>query len=87
MTERIVTRVVPNPKGGWDIVRNSRTVSTHQKKATAVERARMASKADKWGHLVIHKKDGAIERRFTFGDDPTRRRGITSTLTTPDFRP
>lgn len=63
--------VVPNPKGGWDIKKNkAERISGHfDKKQDAVDRGREISKNQK-SELVIHRKDGTIERKDSHGKDP-----------------
>lgn len=63
--------VVPNPKGGWDIKRNeSKRISGYfDTKKAAVDVARIISR-NQHTELVIHKKDGKIERKDSHGNDP-----------------
>jgi hypothetical protein len=63
--------VVPNPASGWDIKKGGaqRATKHFDKKQDAVERARQISKNQK-AELVIHKKDGTIERTDSHGRDP-----------------
>lgn len=66
------THVVPNKKkGGWDIKKGGKKTpeSHHRKKTTAVDKARKISKKQK-GELVIHRKDGTIQRKDSHGGDP-----------------
>lgn len=71
-TKRRIIRVVPNSKkGGWKVTRANRTVSTHQKKTTAVQTGRrLAKKGQGPSQLVIHKKNGRIQTEHTYQKDP-----------------
>ena len=63
--------VVPAPQGGWNVKKGgSGRASKHfERKQDAIERARDISR--KQGtELVIHKKDGTIERKASHGRDP-----------------
>ena len=63
--------VVPNPKGGWSVKKggSSRASKTFKKKEDATGYAREVSKNQK-SELVIHKKDGTIQRTASHGNDP-----------------
>ena len=64
--------VVPNPNGGWDNKKcgNERATSHHDTKADAEKVAREQSKRE-GSELVIHRKDGTIERKDSHGNDPS----------------
>lgn len=55
--------VVPNPKGGWSVKKGGSTKAskTFDKKQNAVSYAKKVSKKGNT-HLVVHKKDGTIQR-------------------------
>ncbi len=63
--------VVPNPDGGWDVKRGGgERASAHtDTKAEAVNRARGISR-NQGTELVIHGKDGVIQRSDSHGNDP-----------------
>lgn len=65
------THVVPNPDGGWDVKIGGQTkpASHHDKKSTAVDKARNISKKEN-SELYIHGKDGKIQRKDSHGGDP-----------------
>lgn len=69
--------VVPNSdRGGWDIKKpgNDRSSKHFTTKDQAVERAREISR-NQSGELVIHRKDGTIQKRDSHGNDPFPPRG------------
>ncbi len=64
--------VVPDPnKGGWNVKKEgSERASKHfDKKNDAVDWAREVSK-NQSSELIVHRKDGTIERKDSHGKDP-----------------
>lgn len=60
----------PNPNGaGWINQSGGETISTHRTKENAVERGREIAKERSTEH-VIHKSDGTIGKRNSYGNDP-----------------
>lgn len=66
--------VVPNPDGGWDVVKSNaqRVSSHHDKQADAIDRGRQIVGNAGGGELNIHGRDGAIRAKDTIGpgNDP-----------------
>ncbi len=77
MATRKTYHVAPNPDGGWNVKaeRASRASSSHDTKASAVDRAKVLAKAQPLGQVVIHKQDGRIQTEHTYGQDPYPPRG------------
>jgi hypothetical protein len=73
--------VTPRDRGKWavKVSGNSRASSTHRKKSAAKRKARKKAKriARKGGksELVIHKSNGAIQKKHSYGKDPERYSG------------
>ena len=65
------THVVPNPKGGWDVKQGGgERASRHcDLKSDAVDVARKISQ-NQGSELVIHGKNGVIQRSDSHGHDP-----------------
>jgi len=63
--------VVPSPKGGWSVKKGgaSKASKTFNNKTAAINYARKVSKNQK-SELIIHKKDGTIQRTASHGNDP-----------------
>ena len=63
--------VVSNLEGGWDIKRSGgkKSIQHFDKKQDAVDAARGISK-NQDTELVIHKKDGKIQKKDSHGNDP-----------------
>lgn len=68
--------VLPNPKGGWDVKKagGQRASSHHDTKKEAEDVARKVSR-NQGTELVVHYKDGKIQRRDSHGNDPYPPRG------------
>lgn len=63
--------IVPAPKGGWNVKKGgAKRASKHfQKKDSAVDYGRDSSRKNR-GELVIHRKDGTIQKKASHGNDP-----------------
>jgi hypothetical protein len=60
----------------WAVAqRGGGQVSTHQKKETAIKKAKTLAKAADLGQVVIKKQDGRIQTEHTYGKDPRRTTG------------
>lgn len=70
--------VVPNPKGGWDVVKPgaSRSSSHQSTQQEAIDRARVIVRNDGGGEVRIHGRNGRIRDSDTIepGNDPTSSR-------------
>ena len=68
--------VEPRPDGRWAVQRDgaTRASSLHNTQKQAESAARATAKRDEV-ELVIKGRDGTIQRRDSFGNDPSRRRG------------
>lgn len=68
--------VVPNKNGGWDNKRcgGERASSHHETKREAEQAARQQSRRE-GSELVIHRRDGSIERKDSQGNDPRNVKG------------
>ena len=63
--------VVPNPDGGWDVMReNAKRSSGHyDTKQEAMEAGRRMS-INQGAELIPHRKDGTIQNPNSHGNDP-----------------
>ena len=71
MSNRNQHHVVPNPDGGWDVIRGgSSHVIRHRKtKEEAIDCGREISR-NQGTEFVIHNRDGRIAGRDSHGNDP-----------------
>jgi hypothetical protein len=60
---------VPKATGGWANKQGGEVVSEHRKKETAVEKGRDIARKGETEH-VIHKKNGEIGEKNSYGNDP-----------------
>ena len=63
--------VVPAPDGGWNVKKGGadRASKHFDKQKKAIDWARSVSKGSK-GELVIHRRDGTIRDKDSYGNDP-----------------
>ncbi|MBM4353879.1 MAG: DUF2188 domain-containing protein [Deltaproteobacteria bacterium] len=71
MSKRKTTHIVPNPEGGWDVKQGGglRSSGHFETKREAETRGREISQ-NQGSELVIHGKDGKIQRTDSHGHDP-----------------
>lgn len=63
--------VVPNANGGWDIKKSgAQRVSAHANTKAAAVKVGRAISSNQRTELVIHGKDGRIQRSDSHGNDP-----------------
>lgn len=63
--------VVPNPGGGWDGKRSgAQRASVHGGTKAEVERRTKEISRNQGTELIIHGKDGKIQRADSHGNDP-----------------
>jgi hypothetical protein len=71
MAKQDTHHVVPNPDSGWNVKRGGGQKASHHTdtKAEAEKIARGISK-NQGTELIIHGKDGKIQRKDSHGNDP-----------------
>jgi len=57
-------------RGSWDVRRGESVVSHHERKRDAVRAAAKLARVDRPSVLRIQRRDGSIEGRRLYGDDP-----------------
>lgn len=71
--------VMPNPKGGWDVVKPGahRASSHHDTQADAIDRGRQIVHNAGGGELLTHGRDNKIRAKDTIdpGNDPRKSKG------------
>lgn len=75
MTKRAY-HVVSNPDGGWAVRREGavRASKRFERKEDAVRYARSICQGERLA-LVVHRSDGTITEKNTYGSDPYPQRG------------
>ena len=68
--------VVPSKSGDWAVKKSgtTRVSKTFGRKEEAIEYGRRLSREEST-ELFIHKKDGTIQERNSYGKDPAYRKG------------
>jgi len=68
--------VTPHPDGGWQVKRGgaSRASSRHNTQKDALDKARDIARKEGL-ELVIHRPDGRIRAKDSYGNDPYPPRG------------
>jgi hypothetical protein len=63
--------VVPGPDGGWSVRKGgaSRASKHFENQSEAVDWARKVSKSE-GGEVAIHRRDGTIREKDSYGRDP-----------------
>jgi hypothetical protein len=63
--------VVRNPKGGWSVLRSgaSRATRVFRTQKDAVSFAKKQARKDST-ELYVHRRDGTIQERDSYGQDP-----------------
>jgi hypothetical protein len=63
--------VVPNADGGWSVKKggSARATKTFDKQKDAIIEAKRISK-NQGAELYIHRKDGTIREKNSYGNDP-----------------
>ena len=71
MPQRDTHRVMPHPKGGWQVKRDGDKKASHktETKANAEAVGRKISQNQKT-EFQIHRKDGVIKQSDSHGNDP-----------------
>jgi hypothetical protein len=74
MSDSNSRHVVPNPEGGWDVVKPgaSRASTHHETQSDAIQRGREIVRNVGGGELRIHNRDGKLRDSDTIppGNDP-----------------
>lgn len=80
MAERVTYHVLPGEGGGWCIrlINTGQVVCSHRSKTDAILRGRELAQSHEYSLLVVHDREGRLERQYTYGWDsdlfPERRR-------------
>jgi hypothetical protein len=70
-SDDVTYHIIPTENGAWRVKRSGaeRADSVHETKDQAVGRARHLAKEQAPGQVIIHKKDGSIQKESTYGKD------------------
>ena len=69
--------VVPDPKGGWSVKRGGAVrASRHFERKSEAESWGRKVSTEQGSELVIHKKDGTVQRKDSHGAEPRSSRDV-----------
>jgi hypothetical protein len=71
-THRVVYHVVPGQRGGWSVkqVDSSQEFGNHSSRTQAILQARDLALAQTYSLLVVHDREGKVEKQYNYGRRP-----------------
>ena len=72
MAERVTYHVVAGAGAGWNVTQENsgQVVSSHRTKIEAILHGRDLAKTHEYSLLVVHDRQGGLERQYTYGRHP-----------------
>jgi hypothetical protein len=72
MGEQVIYHVVRSEHGGWSVVQkdSGQVVSSHRSRIEAILRGQSLAQSHEYSLLVVHDRDGHIDRQYTYGRRP-----------------
>lgn len=72
MAERMTYHVVPGKHGGWDVQQEStgKIFGSHPFRTQAILQARDLAQSHEYSLLVVHDKNGQVEKQYNYGKLP-----------------
>lgn len=69
MAELVTYHVLPGEHGGWDVQQENsgKVVSSHQSRIEAILQGRDLAKGHEYSLLVIHDREGKMEKQYNYG--------------------
>jgi hypothetical protein len=73
MAERVTYHVVPGAHG-WNVEQENtgQVVSSHRTRIEAILRGRDLAQGHEYSLLVVHDRDGVVERQYNYGRIPRK---------------
>jgi hypothetical protein len=77
MVKRVRYQVLPTDGGDWKVQKTGgqRASAVVANKAEAIQEASRLAQRSPLSQVVIHKRDGTIQKEYTYGNDPRKYRG------------
>ncbi len=71
-TERMVYHVMPAQPGGWNVKQDNsaKVLGTHRSRTEALVQARELALAATYSLLVVHDREGKVEKEYNYGRRP-----------------
>jgi len=72
MAEQVIYHVVRNTQGEWNVVQASlgEVISSHRSRIEAILRGQNLAQGHEYSLLVVHDRDGHMDRQYTYGRHP-----------------
>ena len=72
MAERVTYHVVPGEHGGWNVQQENtgKIFGTHPFRTQAILQARDLAQSHEYSLLVVHDKNGQVEKQYNYGRLP-----------------
>jgi hypothetical protein len=72
MAERVTYHVVPGERGGWDVKQENsgKTMGNHRSRTEAILQGRDLARTHEYSLLVIHDREGRVEKQYNYGRHP-----------------
>ena len=74
MAEQVIYHVVRGEPDGWNIVQegSGQVVSRHRSRIEAILQGQNLARSHEYSLLVVHDRDGHIDRQYTYGRHPRK---------------
>jgi hypothetical protein len=71
-TERVVYHVIPGQRGGWSVrqVNTGKEFGNHRSRTDAILQARDLALSQTYSLLVVHDREGKVEKQYNYGRRP-----------------
>jgi hypothetical protein len=72
MAEQVIYHIVRDEHGGWNAVQedSGQVVSRHRARIEAILQGQSLARSHEYSLLVVHDRDGHIDRQYTYGRHP-----------------
>jgi hypothetical protein len=72
MAECVTYHVMPGERGGWNVEQENsgQVVSSHRTRIEAILRGRDWARGHEYSLLVVHDRDGQVEKQYNYGRLP-----------------
>jgi hypothetical protein len=72
MAEQVIYHVVRGEQGGWNVMQENsgQVVSRHRARIEAILQGQSLARSHEYSLLVVHDRDGHIDRQYTYGRRP-----------------
>lgn len=74
MAERVTYHVVPGEHGGWNVEQENtgQVFGSHRSRTDAILQGRDLARTHEYSLLVVHDRDGQVEKEYNYGRLPRK---------------